>query len=375
MLPKKAVLSKKTRARVFNNQVTTAGVQYTDKAKTSCPILPLQVWAATYDLDIVMVSKHQAWNMHEFARVATPQGAVWLMKDAREGSLDQCLIADIPDLDFWLPELPVQRKYYPVRVEDKSTSKLLQFNFAYENILGEQVKASYKGKRIKTKMKKRNGSTMGHSQNHAMVVLDLPYRDFGKKASMQFDGKTHKIQKLLGIVPFCMALQQTQGGLSIGEFNIKQLSDKLLQTSHPIKDTFAVQEWNKYPVDNGFCIEQKGDFRTLRYFFSDTLGKLELKAASAQQWNYTNESFRIEFERPLPDLRYPFQDTFQTKFVLDIGEQKSHGLGTVQAYWENDSPVLKLLPERPWWVADRPMQTHIDIINESEVKIQIQRIH
>lgn len=376
MLPKQAVWSQKKRDLIFKKENNTAGVNYTStRYKTLCPVLPFQVWAATYDLDIVIVSEHEEWNMHEYACVATPNGAVWLMKDAREGSLDQCLIANLPDLDYWLPELPVERKSAPVKVIDKSSYKRLDFQFEYENLLGEKVEASYTGKRIKTPMKKRNGSTMGHSRNQAMAVLDLPYRNFGKKARIKFNGKEKKIKRLLGILPFCMALQQTQGGLSVGTFQLEHISDTLLQSSHPIKDSFAVQKWYKYALEDSLlCIEQKGNFRTIRYFVSLASDKLEIKAASVQQWNSLHESFRIEFERPLPDLRYPFRDTFSTRFVLDIGTQKSHGIGRVETYWQDEQIVLNMIPTAPWWVADRPMKTIVEILDGKRVRVNIRRV-
>ena len=172
-----------------------------------------------------------------------------------------------------------------------------------------------------------------------------------------------------------MALQQTQGGLSVGTFQLEHISDTLLQSSHPIKDSFAVQKWYKYALEDSLlCIEQKGNFRTIRYFVSLASDKLEIKAASVQQWNSLHESFRIEFERPLPDLRYPFRDTFSTRFVLDIGTQKSHGIGRVETYWQDEQIVLKMIPTAPWWVADRPMKTIVEILDGKRVRVNIRRV-
>lgn len=175
------------------------------------PILPLQVWAATYELDLILVSQNPDWNMHEYAKLETPDGDLWVMKDAEEGSLDQYIVTDLANVDAWLPELPVVRKSYPVKVVDNSTNKMLDMSFSYENIKGQKVEAWYQGKRPKQRSKK-NGSTMGHSRNQLLVALDLPYRDFGKKAGISYDGKPYKMNKLLGLVPFQITLTQTQEG-------------------------------------------------------------------------------------------------------------------------------------------------------------------
>ena len=73
-------------------------------------------------------------------------------------------------------------------------------------------------------------------------------------------------------------------------------------------------------------------------------------------------------------MRYPFRDTFSTRFVLDIGTQKSHGIGRVETYWQDEQIVLKMIPTAPWWVADRPMKTIVEILDGKRVRVNIRRV-
>lgn len=357
MLPEGPALTETERQVVLNQKAHE--VDYKGAALVAYPVLPLQVWAATYELDLILSSKNPAWNMHEYAKLETPDGDLWIMKDAEEGSLDQYIVADLPNIEAWLPELPVVRKSYPVKIEDKSTDKMLDMSFSYENIKGEKVEAWYQGKRPKTELKKKNGSTMGHSKNQLLVALDLPYRDFGKKAGISYDGNAYKMDKLLGLIPFQMALTQTQGGASSGSFEMSIRGEGVLTTAHPSSGKPTLQDWSVQRLENKTIVTQKNDFRSLVYEFEGT-ETLELKAAYVQQWNKEKKGARMEFSPALPDLRRPFEGTYTSNFVLDIAGQNNNATGTVTASWKDGKALLSVAPTAPWWVLDRPMLTTIE---------------
>ena len=356
MLPEGPALTAKERQKVLSQAKHT--INYTAAPKVDFPVLPIQVWGATYELDIILVSQHPAWNMHEYAKLQTPQGPLWVMKDAEEGSLDQYIVTDLPQVYEWLPELPVVRKSFPVEIVDNSTEKMLDMAFRYENIKGEKVEATYKGKRPKTELKKKNGSTMGHSRNQVLVALNLPYRDFGKKATISYDGTAYKMNKLLGLVPFQMALTQTQGGISAGKFVMEKESGNL-STTHPTQGASVSQNWTVEQKDGKTIVQQKNEFRTLCYEFEGT-ETLELKVAYVQQWNEKEKGVRIEFSPALPDLRRPFEGEFSSNFVMDIAGENNNATGTFTAKWEDGKALLFAHPTKPWWVTDRPMKTTIN---------------
>ena len=369
MLPEGPALTTKERQEVLSQPAHN--IKYTDKTKVDYPISPVQVWAATYELDLILVSKHPYWNMHEFAKLATPQGDLWLMKDAKEPELDQYITADLEDIDSWLPELPVARQSYPVKVVDSSNRKMLDLRFSYQNINGEKVEVSYQGKWPKTTLKKKNGSTMGHSRNQLLVGLDLPYRDFGKKATISYDGKFYKMDKLLGLVPFQMALTQTQGGASAGHFELEKKDGKLTSI-HKTNKTTIPQDWTVIETDKKTTLSQKNDFRTSSYVFDKENNHLHLKEAYVQQWNKAEKGVKMTFSPALPDLRCPFEGDYQSNFVLDIAGDNNNVTGTVTAKWENGEAILLVNPSKPWWVTDRPMKTVIKYDNnKADINIKM----
>lgn len=370
MLPEGPALTQKERAETLYRR-TAHQVKYTGEPLVDFPVMPLQVWAAAYELDIILVSEHPDWNMHEYAQLATPEGNLWIMKDAKEGSLDQFIVADIPNIQSWLPELPVVRKQYPVKIVDNSTDKLLDLEFEYENVKGTLVKAQYQGKHPQTALKKRNGSTMGHSRNQLLVALDLPYRDFGKKASITYDGKAYKMDKLLGLVPFQMALKQTQGGLSSGQYTLHKKENNVLISTHQNASTKVEQEWIYSNTPQTTGIQQRNDFRNLNYEFKGTVYQ-ELEVAYVQQWNKQEEGTRITFAPPLPDIRRPFEGQYQSDFVIDMNGQESNAVGYVTVEWLNGKASIIITPTAPWWMKDRPMQALISYENgKAQVDIKM----
>ncbi|MCH2022839.1 MAG: hypothetical protein MK207_10215 [Saprospiraceae bacterium] len=368
MLPEGPALTTKQRQQILSKP--PYNIKYTGPPKVDFPILPIQVWAATYELDIILVSNNKDWNMHEFAKLETLEGDLWIMKDAEEGSLDQSIVADLQNIHSWLPELPIIRKYFPVKVIDNSTQKMLDFNFSYENIKNEKVEASYFGKYPRTALKKKNGSTMGHSRNQLLAALDLPFRDFGKKASISYNGNRAKINKLLGLVPFQMALKQTQGGVSKGKFVILKENKNIL-TKHLTKVEPVVQEWSVIQENNKTIVTQKNAFRSLVYEFNG-VETLELKVAYVKQWNKDKKGIRIEFSPAIPDLRRPFDGKIISNFVIDVAGKNNNAMGTVTALWENNQAHLFVNPSKPWWVTDRPMKTIIKYLDQqAEISIEM----
>ena len=173
MLPEGPVLKPNQRDAAFGETLASAA-SYTSLPESDVPVLPFMVFGVAYDLDIVVVTEHPVWDMTEIARIDTPDGPLWLAKDARRSDLEQIIIADIPDLFTWMPEIPVRRVQGTVRVEDRSSESDLDMDIFYTNPDGEPVHISYQGKVPVAEQGKRNGSTMGHSQGTVMAVLDLP---------------------------------------------------------------------------------------------------------------------------------------------------------------------------------------------------------
>lgn len=369
MLPEGPAISAEERNRFKLN--TASGVEYTAPPKVSFPVIPVMIFGATYDLDIVIVTQNPEWNMHEFAMVETPDGPVWLAKDAPETeALEQTLVADVTEPYGLMPEIPVLRKAFPVRVTDNSTKDRVDVSLAYENFNGESVVASYKGKRPVSLMKKRNGSTMGHSRQLVMAALDVSHRDFGDVARVSYNGKSYGIKRILGLVPFKMVLKQSQGGFAITD--IIQRADS---TTHRFRNGETTEQvWQISRESDTTRLTQTSDLRTITYHFTETEKALELSSASIRQWGKSECPVEVFFEPSLPDMRRRFQGTVSGRFVIDINGQHGFAVGRTEAYWEGDTPVVKILPENPWWVAERPMETRIKWNPDGSAAIKTDRI-
>ena len=374
-LPAGPATNAKGRAKILSGP-ELSGVSYTGEPLVDFPVLPLQVWGVTYDVDLVLVSEHPRYNMHEYARVKTPDGDVWLAKDALEEGLEQSLIADIDDINGWVPELPVVRRQQDVKVTDNGTDEWLDLDIAYTNLEGEPVVIHYEGKTPRAYQGKRNGNTMGHSADIIMAALDIPYKNFAKRASVNIAGEDYKISKLLGLVKLQVVLQQTQGGLSSADVWLEASEDENTAfVGHYLDRDGGRQatDWSVERTGDELVVTQAAPFRTLRYIYRDVDGAHELVAMEAMQFARDLPATHIEVRPALPDMRRKFSGTHTSRFVVDVNGQRSHAFGRLEAWWDGDVAKVRMIPEEPYWTADRPMGTTLEY-GEGRVEVLIERI-
>jgi hypothetical protein len=319
------------------------------------PLLPIMPFGIAYDLDLVIVTKHPAWDMHELARLVTPDGPVWFAKDARSGTLEQSIVSGVEDLAGWLPELPVPRKAAPVHVTDSSTESALDLTLQWDNPDGETTQVDYRGPYPTQAQAKRNGSTMGHSRASLMAALDISHRCWAKAARVRYDGRTVALHRLFFVKPFAMSLLQTQGGFLTGTYTQHMQGDELV-TTHLRGGREWPQTWTVISESGVTTVSQTGALRTLRYRFLEVDGGLELFELSVHQYARDHAPMRALFDPALPDLRRRFTAARPSRWVMDINGQEGHALGQLHATCQPSGATLDLTPSEPWWVADRPMR-------------------
>ncbi len=365
MLPEGPVLKPNQRDAAFGETLASAA-SYTSLPESDVPVLPFMVFGVAYDLDIVVVTEHPVWDMTEIARIDTPDGPLWLAKDARRSDLEQIIIADIPDLFTWMPEIPVRRVQGTVRVEDRSSESDLDMDIFYTNPDGEPVHISYQGKVPVAEQGKRNGSTMGHSQGTVMAVLDLPVRNLARSTTVRINGETQKVRKIAGLVPFTMALTQTQAGIAIAAIAMTphppafpDAPTSTVDLTHQLAEgRTATQTWHVGRGSNGARLVQRSELRTIEHRFIGT-ESLEWTGATVQQVGKDEPALVITANPALPDLRRRFEGVVSSRFVMDVAGQQSHATGEIHAEWVDDDVVVRIRPDAPWWVAERPMDSRI----------------
>lgn len=362
-LPGTAVLDQGAISRL--RQARPSGVQYLDPPRQALPLLPLQVFGLFYDLDVVLVSRHEAWDMHEYARIDLPDGPLWLAKDSRAGTLVQGIVADLPDIETWLPEVPVPRQRGSIQVDDRSQGRRVELRLAYENLDGQQVEVEVRGKLPRRPPGRRNGSTMGHSAQAAAVALDLQRMGEASRARLWFDGERVGTWHLLGVYPMRFLLQQAQAGLAVTDL-VQQVEGDALVVERPGPGavdpatgepgwptaTAGPERWSVVEAHGETCLERVGPVTTQRYAFVDG----ELLRAEVWQVGRDTPVLRLHLSPALPDLRRRFEGTATSTLELEVNGQPGHATGQVSATWSDAQRVeLVFTPTEPWWFADRPM--------------------
>jgi len=571
----------RTQAFAADNISTAAqSGAYTGQAVVSAPVVPFMAFGAAFDLDLVIVSKHPNWDMHEFGRLSTAQGPLWVALESRAGTLDQFITADLPDIDAWMPEIPLERKATPFTIQDRSNAEQIDVEISYENVDNQVVNVVFQGDPPWRSQKKRNGNSMGHAQNQAIAVVDVPHRESAFKAKISFDDKNERIARLGGIVPFQFAVEQAQGGLAIGSYYTR-LGDHIpFQSSvsptivhapdlgvpapepvaepepepeplavfigenrdelqacyttaaeanaevagqlvlswvvtegaasdlNPVLDTLGdeamskcltdaltawefpetvagevgfpfkfvaetglvlpgddkkdeggeeegeegeggeevpeggddapeggdeelpeggddgdegddaedgeegdedllgddedledldapapkpvgpqladftsfhrmasgaevEQDWDVSHEGNRVRVSQRSDFRTLSYDYLVYHDSLELVSVAVEQYGRSTPTMTMNISPALPDLRKPFNGRHSSRYVMDINGQRGYHVGTIEAWWTESGPKVKVVPESPSWTEDRSMVTTIQYIDgNAEVKIE-----
>jgi hypothetical protein len=350
------VLSFEERAR-WDRPYAPSGVTYTGSPRHPAPVPPVQAFGVTYDLDLVIRSKHPDWDMHELARIVTPDGPLWLVKDARRATLAQTIVADLPDIDAWWPEVPVERRGGPVQVDDRSAGDEVDVRVRYTNVDGHPAEIAYRGRVPAEVGRKRNGPTMGHSAHAVMAVLSIPGRSLGKDASVVIDGREQRLVRILGLVPFRAALVQTQGGFSAGDL-VQRTVDGAVETEHAAG---AVQRWEVRRDGAVVELVQPGRLRALRYRFLpvpvgvDGGEALELVEIRVEQTGEDAPALFVRFDPALPDVRRTFAGTGTSRWVMDVAGSLGQATGTVAVTSTVDGAVVDVAGSAPAWVADRPV--------------------
>ena len=363
LMPEGPVLRESQRAEQFRPE-SSSGVVYSGERQTAFPIVPFMAWGVAYDLDLVIVTEHPEWDMTEIARINTPDGPLWMAKDARRSDLEQMLLVDLEDPYSWMPEIPVTRLQRDIRIEERSTETHVDMDVFYTNADDESVHISYQGSQPVSQRGKRNGSTMGHSKASIIAVLDLPAMNLTRHVTARYDGEVQPLKKILGLVPFAMSLTQTQAGIASADivftpapppFNDAPIVD-LISTHRFADGHSADQTWQVARHEDGIELIQRSPLRTIRHRFVGTEHP-EWAGATVEQWGTYEPVLVITAFPPVPDLSARFEGQHQSTFLMDVAGQPSHAIGTLLTEWNEDEVLVQIRPTAPWWVAERPMDS------------------
>ena len=368
LLPGTPVVSSTELSSFETQQVSSA--EYTKGPRVPFPVLPLQGFGLQYAADIVFMTKNPNWDMHEYARLDTPKGSVWVAKDSNSQG-KQTIVSDLPDLHTWLPEIPAPRIEADIELTDRSEGNAIDISLAYPNPAGKPVRIQARGKLPKKPPSKRNGNTMGHSRDVVAVVLDI--ERFGSKTtgSMHIDGEKQDFIKILGLKPFQFLLKQTQSGIAVTNF--RQTSSPTgftLVRPSPIDPNWPTAGTESWTVQGDSVLWDNGVCTYKNTFNNGGLQRLEVRQHGVQ-----NPTFAMYIEPALPDMSRHFEGVIRSQFRMDVNGQKGHGRGYIDATWSDENNVhITMIPTQPSWLADRPMKTVIAYQEGGEVDVRTKRI-
>ncbi len=376
LLPEGPALSEKEQA-AFAEAAVPSRVRYTTGPQVEYPVLPVQLWGLHYAIDIVLVSDHPDWTMHEYARIDVPGRSLWIAKDA-DADGDQNVVAELDDIESWLPEIPVPRTAAPVVVQDHSDDARVDLRMTTQTPKGQAVELSYRGARPQKPPGKRNGSTMEHSRQAVAAVLDLAGQQHGGEVELLIGGQERRIEKVLGIYSMKFVLDQVQAGFAVASFEQRPAEQGFaLERPAPGVDwpTRSLEQWS----DDGRWVAREDPIVTLRYDLPVTQavngGEVrELARGEVLQAEHDEPILRLRLDRALPDLRRRFEGKATSTFVLDVNGQAAHGTGTIESWWTREGPVVEMRPSAPWWLAERPMRTTVRYTDEGGAVVSIERI-
>lgn len=193
---------------------------------------------------------------------------------------------------------------------------------------------------------------MGHSRDAVLAALDISAQGFAKSASITLGGVPQPIQRILGIVPFQVALVQTQAGFSVGAWRLGRDASGVW-TEHA---SGARQGWTEVPTDAGVTLVQAHRWRTIRHHFHARDGSLELAGMDVAQAGASTPACAVSFDPCLPDLRRPRSAPSRSRWVLDVNGQRGQAVGEVVITPQEDgSDEVRVVPQAPRWTLDRPI--------------------
>jgi hypothetical protein len=343
LLPVAPVLPPAVRDALHPGPVA-GGWRYAGPAPDGPPLPPVSVFGVAYDLDLALKSTHPDFDLHEVACIRLPDGDVWFVKDA-DAARRQTVVADLPDLQAWWPEVPLQRARQPVAVTERRAGGRLSVQVRAINLRGEPYEASFEGPLPRARPR-RNSSTMGHSADSVLAVLDLSAMSLGR-GHVRIGGRDWPLTRFLGAVPFATALVQSQGGLAVGAWRARGSSLEL----NGVAQDFVVRADAAEVV-----VSTASRVRRLVHRYLPRDGHLELWRAEVHQSGRAVPVSVATFTPALPDPRGCLAARAAGAFVLDVGGQRSHGVGRWEAAPDGrGGHRLRVLPEAPRWVADRPL--------------------
>ncbi|MCK4666439.1 hypothetical protein KAU33_06805 [Candidatus Dependentiae bacterium] len=312
------------------------------------PVIPFLMFGIDiYDEVFIELKRNKQWWTLEICR--SRYG--WFNLDAYlDGTQVLGIDNNIPE--DMLKSIPIQGYKSELIVQKEITEDCkMRYLISYYSPDSEKIEIIFEHNNKSWKLKKGNGSTMGHSKKEMLALVDITRLVQGK-AVVKIDGKKQKISHIIPFfLPKAFYLGQTIVGIPKSEFNSNEKQfQRLIDDRQP-----------KNPM---YCIKNP-DQTISAYHFKELKGNyLELFKTELHSNHPFTYLLQILFSPAIPDLRFITED-WSGKFVMNVNNKFGYAYGDVQVQKINDNELkFTLCPKAPYWVADRYVYSKI-ILNET----------
>ena len=93
-----------------------------------------------------------------------------------------------------------------------------------------------------------------------------------------------------------------------------------------------------------------------------------------EQWGREESVCAVHFSPALPDIRRPFDGVSESLFVIDVNGQQGHARGRLSVSSGGTQGTVKVSPESPWWVVDRPLESQVEFELQGSASIAVRRV-
>jgi len=314
------------------------------------PVLPFAVWGLYFDEELVIELKgHETWRMIEVVRLEIPdEGEVWFTLDSHR--CGRQWVGARPEHLHYAAGCPAPTYESDFEGERTEDERAIRYEGAWTLSSGERVTVEAESPKPVRPFPLRNGNAMNHSQETALALIDLEYRN-PLEVAVTVDGEpwpTHALSRSL--------LIQVAAGVMEGRKTLRAGDDGGLKVDLGGK---GKQAYRRVAIEGGFALvmEQPTAVETWRFVERDGAQH----ATEVELTHRDRSLLRLRFNPPLPDLRALATETTEHRLVASVNGQPGYLRGVVEVGpgEQAGTTELRVMPARPSWARERPARVTV----------------
>lgn len=335
-----------------------SGATYAGLPRSEVPVLPFRLWGLDFEEEVLFeLAKDDTYAMVELTRAIGRDGKeVFFALVAEENGTQHAIVGD--DTALRLAEtFPAPIHDGKLRVVRLEGSRNVEYDFAFYLPDGRLLQAHVTAKKEGQAPGKRVGNAMNHSADRLLAVLDLEEFNWGK-AAVFLDEERVPVRHLAVVAPFVWRLQQTAGGMAFGGVNLLPEGEGLNAFIDEVADPIPYRR-----EQHGGEVWLVGADRVTDHIFrfKPSGDALELTGVEVKHGDVSVIDFA--FNPPLPDLRWPVDRVFESKWVAGSNGNAGYARGVARVHTVEGRTTVDVVPEVPFWSCERPIRNRYQFLD------------